>query len=80
MREYEYKLYPGPSRFTHPRAFFIVCTTGAIAMVIALIWFGDELAEFEHYRQRWCSSSLVKFVGWAFLLIPIAIFILNKII
>jgi len=35
---------------------------------LALIWFGDSIAESAHDRGEWCPPLLVKAAGWVFLL------------
>jgi len=57
-----------------PKAFFVICAVGVLAMVLGLIWFSDALADEEHERGRSCPAALVKCAGWVLLLLPIVLF------
>jgi hypothetical protein len=61
-----------------PKGFFMICAVGALTMVLALIWFGDALAETERERGGWCPAVLVKCAGWILLLLPIVLFVCLK--
>ena len=50
-----------------------------LIFILTLIWFGDSLSEREEELGRWCPALLLKIVGWCTLLVPIVIFVLNKI-
>lgn len=69
----------GPPLFAHPQTLVAVGLIAVLAVLLAFVWFGDSLAEFEHSRQRWCPASLVKFMGWVLLVIfSILIFVCCK--
>jgi hypothetical protein len=50
-----------------------------LIFILTLIWLGDSLSEREEELSRWCPALLLKIVGWCTLLVPIVIFVLNKI-
>ena len=74
--------------------YYVILIAIQIVLILPLlfIWFSDYLASLEFGDQRWriphwcrqaslfpCSPSLIKFVGWFFLLLPTVIFTWSKI-
>jgi len=45
-----------------------------LSIVLSLVWFADVLSDVGRERGEWCPAVLINGFGWAFLLLPIAIF------
>ena len=51
---------------------------------LACIWFSEDISEFAEQSTEsrpygdWAPTGLIKFVGWAFLLVPAILFIWHK--
>jgi hypothetical protein len=56
-----------------------VSTAILLIFILTFIWFGDSLNEWEEELGRWCPALLPKIFGWCALLVPIVIFVFNKI-
>ena len=74
---YEEKILGDGPRLYGPHGYVIAIfgTLVLLAMILSLIWFAEELSDFEKSKKSWCPPFLIKFAGWVFLLTPSVIFI-----
>jgi len=50
----------------------------AVGLPLSCIWFSAHISEFSKQRGEWAPIGLIKFAGWAFLLVPVILFIWYK--